>query len=335
MMKKTPRYSVIVPVYNAELTLERCVNSLLQQNCGDAEIILVNDGSLDRSSALCEKYAASNKQVKYINKKNGGVSSARNAGLEAATGQYILFVDSDDSVADNYFCQLDVLDSKGEYDFAWFSYKHVQGEKESDHILTVQKAETAIKCARLFSKAFTSKSINSPCNKRYCREIIKRKHLRFPEQLSIGEDIVFNLQYALYCKNCKISDKVLYSVYIDNQQSLSRKLRTDLSEQFSILDQEILKTIMTAEIEEADRTYYLRAIKYKKLRSVYSEAKRMHMAGKPADYRRACIRQMCDTINEDTGVLPMDLHGILFRMPVLLKMTSAIDLVGYLLANRV
>ena len=98
-----PLLSVIVPVYNMEKYLHRCVDSLLQQDLKDIEIILVNDGSTDRSGAICEDYACRDKRVKLINKKNGGPPAARNTGIAAADGKYIAFVDSDDWVDHDIF----------------------------------------------------------------------------------------------------------------------------------------------------------------------------------------------------------------------------------------
>ena len=89
------KFSVIVPVYNAEKTLRRCVESVIKQPFSDYELILINDGSLDKSGEMCADFASRFSQVKYIDKENGGVSSARNAGLEAASGKYILFLEKD------------------------------------------------------------------------------------------------------------------------------------------------------------------------------------------------------------------------------------------------
>ena len=88
-----PKYSVIIPVYNAEKTLHRCVDSLLNQNYTDMELVLVNDGSSDRSLEICREYQGCDSRVCVIDKPNGGVSTARNAGLHAAAGTYVLFVD--------------------------------------------------------------------------------------------------------------------------------------------------------------------------------------------------------------------------------------------------
>lgn len=332
-MVKQPKYSVIIPVYNAERTLKRCVDSLLSQNYSDAEIILINDGSTDSSGTKCREYADANSGIVYIHKENGGVSSARNAGLEAASGKYILFVDSDDAVENGYFKQLDLLDSMDEYDVLWFSYKKTGNGKLSIHTLEPVIADTDSNCALLFSKALRFKSINPPWNKRYRNSIVQEHAVRFPERLSIGEDTVFNLRYALRCKNCKISNAVLYEVNIENEQSLSRRVRDDLSAQFQVLDREILSTIETADMSESDRARYFEAVNFTKLRSVYSEAKRMHLRGEAAAARRKRISGICDEINGKRATLPGDLLSRLLGIPVHLKMISIIDLLGRILAR--
>ena len=95
-MNQSPRISVIVPVYNVEQYLPRCVESILAQTYENLEILLVDDGTKDNSGAICDAYARQDARVKAIHKKNGGLSSARNAGIDAATGEYLSFVDSDD-----------------------------------------------------------------------------------------------------------------------------------------------------------------------------------------------------------------------------------------------
>ena len=100
------KISVIVPVYKAEAWLARCVDSILAQTFRDLEVILVDDGSPDGSGALCEGYAAADSRVKAIHKANGGVSSARNAGIEAASGEWVAFVDSDDWLEPDYLERL-------------------------------------------------------------------------------------------------------------------------------------------------------------------------------------------------------------------------------------
>lgn len=95
--------SIIIPVYNAEKTLSRCVNSILNQTFQDWELLLIDDGSTDRSGELCDEYASKDQRIKVFHKTNGGVSSARNIGLDYAKGEWITFIDSDDYIYDNIF----------------------------------------------------------------------------------------------------------------------------------------------------------------------------------------------------------------------------------------
>ena len=100
-------YSVIIPAYNAARTLPRCLNSLCPQLRDDVELLLIDDGSTDDTGAVCQSYAERHPQIRIFSKENGGVSSARNVGLENARGEYILFVDADDAVREDYFSVLD------------------------------------------------------------------------------------------------------------------------------------------------------------------------------------------------------------------------------------
>ena len=109
-----PKISVIVPVYNVEKYLHRCVDSILAQTFTDFELLLINDGSKDSSGVICDEYAAKDSRVLVFHKENGGVSSARNMGLDNAKGEWISFVDSDDWVEKEY---LETLYQDGEFDF--------------------------------------------------------------------------------------------------------------------------------------------------------------------------------------------------------------------------
>ena len=101
-----PLISVIVPIYKVEKYLTICVDSLLRQSYGNLEIILVDDGSPDECPAICDQYQNKDNRIKVIHKKNGGLSDARNAGLDIAQGEYVAFVDSDDFIDEDYICKL-------------------------------------------------------------------------------------------------------------------------------------------------------------------------------------------------------------------------------------
>ena len=101
-----PKISIIIPVYNAEKTIKKCLNSILDQSYTDYEIILVNDGSKDKSEEIILEYKKSNSKIRYIPKKNSGVADSRNVGIQNATGDYIIFVDSDDYVKSTIFTDI-------------------------------------------------------------------------------------------------------------------------------------------------------------------------------------------------------------------------------------
>ena len=111
-MNKNPKISIIVPVYNAEQYLRRCIDSILNQSFTDFELILIDDGSKDKSSDICDEYAAKDSRIKVYHKENGGVSSARNLGLDNANGEWIAFVDSDDFIKEDYLKHMAILISK-------------------------------------------------------------------------------------------------------------------------------------------------------------------------------------------------------------------------------
>ncbi|MDY3267295.1 MAG: glycosyltransferase [Phocaeicola sp.] len=123
-----PLISIIIPVYNAESTLRKCIDSIINQKFTDWELLLVDDGSIDQSAQICDEYADNNSRIKVIHKENGGVSSARNLGLDNSCGEFIMFVDSDDFLVNNSINK-NVLD--GGEDLILFSYIINSGTKKN------------------------------------------------------------------------------------------------------------------------------------------------------------------------------------------------------------
>lgn len=333
MMNDYPKYSVIIPVYNAQKTLRLCVDSLLNQGYDDLEIILVNDGSSDQSGAICAGYAEKDRRVICIDKPNGGVSTARNMGLDHARGTYILFVDSDDYVSDDYFETLERIDGDGKFDLLMFSNYFVDGTTISNRHMAPFVAEDVDGSVKKFCETFQNKYLNVPWNKRYVRRIIQESNIRFPENLYIGEDKVFSLEYAMHCGNCCVTDALLYWVDISNENSLSRKIRPDLYEQFEMLTAQIYRMIGEAELSPEHRARYLAAQNFLQLRDVYSEAKRMHLMGQKRKERRTVIRRMCRKLRQQNALLPEDTMSRVLKVPVWMEMVTLIDLVGRYLAR--
>ena len=330
-MSSFPKYTVIIPVYNAVKTLQRCVDSLLCQNYSGLEMILVNDGSTDGSGELCREYANQSDCVVYIDKPNGGVSSARNAGLDRATGKYVLFVDSDDYVSEHYFEALDKIDE--DFEFVMFSHSVTDGKIVRDKILKSFSSKDADESVAKFSETLYRKTLTHPVTKRYLRQIIVDHSIRFPEHLYIGEDKTFNLRYVMHCKNCFISEESLYYVSVENENSLSRGHRSDFYKQLEMLTDQIQQELHTADIPEKYRQQYIAAENLIQLRGVYSEAKRMHLEGRDRKTRWQKIYRMCRDICEKKAVLPRGAFSVLLKVPVYLKMVIFIDLVGWKLAN--
>lgn len=218
-----PLISVIVPVFNAEKYLGRCVGSILNQTCGDFELILVNDGSLDNSGRICDDFALADSRVRVIHKENSGVSEARNTGIENAKGEYVTFVDCDDYVSENL---LSVLTEKiCGADLAVASLKMVFESYEEDYCMGEQDFTLAQLMSGFCEEKFPHICMCGPCCKLYKREIIIEQGVSFDKKMKLGEDTVFNMFYLKHCKKISATDKICYFYMRDNQQSLYSKFR--------------------------------------------------------------------------------------------------------------
>jgi len=190
--------SVIVPVFNAENSIVDCLDSIRNQNYTNWECIVIDDGSTDASGKICDSYAAKDDRFKVYHKKNGGVSTARNLGLEKATGKWIAFIDSDDIVEQNYLIGFDdkvdlyVQDRQvlgdSSYDWPHLSKQYV----DENHIVDyIEKNGQEDVFRAIMSKIFKS-------------EIIKAHEIRFIENIRFGEDTLFVNEFLKYCKRINV-----------------------------------------------------------------------------------------------------------------------------------
>ena len=237
--------SVIVPIYNAEKFLHYCIDSILNQSFVDFEILLVNDGSTDNSGKISDKYAEKDTRVKVIHKQNGGVSSARNAGIEAAQGEYICFVDSDDYLESNYLKEL--VETKKKYpdfDNVWCGFQTVEDYLKSNINTVASEYNKDYSFSNLSSIMDLCEKwlVQMPWNKLFLTKTIKENSIIFPPELSLGEDYIFNLRY-LDCTNGKIAvvNKPLYDYLRDGKESLDNKYYPDLLEIYRRLNSETEK----------------------------------------------------------------------------------------------
>lgn len=226
-MPQQIKYSVIVPVYNSEKTIARCLNSLTVQNRDDVQIIVVNDGSTDSSDAIIRDFSNRYPQILYISQENAGVSQARNAGLDEAQGIYITFVDSDDYVREDYF---HVLDQHGSCDLLVFCHEIIGNDPRSMPDLFAE-LEALQSFEQRLQRLLSSRRIMSPWDKRFQKAIIEKYHIRFPNQMHIGEDFNFCMSYIVHCGEMAVEPEQIIYNDITGQNSLSRKYRSELDVQ--------------------------------------------------------------------------------------------------------
>ena len=268
------KYTIIIPVYNAAKTISRCLDSLLCQIRDDCEIILINDGSIDESGIICRNYSKHYSQIQLFEKTNGGVSSARNLGIENAKGKYITFVDSDDYVNVDYISKIDEGLSIDD-DFLMFGKSVYNGENIQEYPLFNKHTENLEETSKLLCESLVNQQLNSPVNKVFTKEIIEQNELRFREDLFIGEDKVFVIQYLMHVKSARFMEFPLYIVSTENEASLSRKKREDLCEQILKEHDLLFKTIEESTLPQCMKKNYLGAISFSYYRSAYTVIKEL------------------------------------------------------------
>ena len=216
--------SIIVPVYNVEKYLSFCLDSLVNQTFKDIEIICVNDGSTDNSAEVLEHYAGFDKRIKIINKENGGLSSARNAGLDIASGEYIYFLDGDDYIEPDLLEQ-GIKFFKDGIDLVAFNYRYVtpQGKNiaQSQFMPCRYDLDDPENKSRFICGFLLQYKIGwEAWNRIYRHEIIKQYKLRFENNTEIfAEDLYFCLCYCSHINSVKCIDSVLYN-YVQRQGSI-------------------------------------------------------------------------------------------------------------------
>lgn len=217
------KISIIIPVFNAESYIERCINSILIQTYQNWELILVNDGSTDTSLQLCKKYHNIDNRIIVIDKVNEGVSKARNLGIKIAKGEYITFIDADDYVEKDFLASLICYKS---FDFVSLSHRRFGKE---NCIKTLDK-DYSFSLPNNFSNIISQKNnislfILYPWAKLFKVDIIKRFKIQFCENLKLAEDSLFVITYLSYCKCAIFLANVQYDYYI--VQSVSKKYMFD------------------------------------------------------------------------------------------------------------
>lgn len=206
------KVSVVVPVYNGEKTVKAAVDSLLCQSYAALEIVVVNDGSTDDTDSILRQYGD---RIRYIRKPNGGVSSARNRGIEEATGEYLMFADADD------VCHADMVERavacmrRAEADYLIAGFTKVEPERREDSVYG-ERLFPGKQAIRDGLSWILSNGLNCPYSKLYKTRLIRDNNIRFDESIPLGEDFNFNLEYLLIAERLVYMNASLYDYMIFN-----------------------------------------------------------------------------------------------------------------------
>ena len=228
------KISIIVPIYNVEKYLDRCMVSLLNQTLKDIEIIMVDDGSPDNCPQMCDEYAKKDNRVKVVHKENGGLGYARNSGLDVAMGEYVAFVDSDDYLDEDSL--LSMVELTKHYDADLFCFgirmtttdKPMQRKQQHDTLYTVDSSN-------LIKKILLYNTNCGPCSKMFRTK--RLQNFRFDESLKIGEDLLFNLHYLSNLHSPIIcSDLCVYNYYTNPSSAMHSK---NLFDEYAFLSQKV------------------------------------------------------------------------------------------------
>lgn len=298
MEGRAPEISVIIPVYKVEKYLRQCVDSVLTQTFQDFEIVLVDDESPDGCPQMCDDYAGSDSRIKVVHKKNGGLGFARNSGLDAASGKYVCFLDSDDylDALTLEFCH--ELAEKEGADQVRFLYRRFKSGSTPPRV-DISKAKIIVSeddsrvepvfdiiAPILQPRKLFFPSTASSCTAIYRREIIEENKLRFPsERELISEDYVFTVRMAFACRKIVYTDLPFYNYRI-NPQSLTTDPRADrvekctyfsrhlasLMREYGYPDAEIYAMGYTiGEMRAQNRLVFLSKIPHSEKRKIFNE----------------------------------------------------------------
>ncbi len=211
--------SVIIPIYNVEKYLEKCIESIINQTYKNLEIILVDDGSKDKSDEICDEYAKKDNRIKVIHKENSGVSSARNVGIENSKGEYISFVDSDDWLEKDFIEKLHNIIKENNSDLAQSGYYRVVGENK-------EKINSTENIENIDKNEFLIRVLSPQTGFGLCHmKLIKKKiigDIRFNENLKAGEDALFNEMISQNIKKATFYGYPLYNYRINENSAVKR-----------------------------------------------------------------------------------------------------------------
>lgn len=224
------KVSVIVPVYKVEKTLRKCVNSILDQSLSNIEIILINDGSPDKCPKICEELKSCDNRIKVIHKKNGGLASARNEGIKIATGEYIIFIDSDDYINEDTLLKLYEKAKKNKLDVVVCGCR-IEYINENYYIDKIPNETIALTQSEIGKCVFNLNVLgifNLSWNKLVKTSLIKENNLLFPEFATTGQDLFFNVSLFKIIESAGTIKNPLYHYIKNDSETLVLKYHKNM-----------------------------------------------------------------------------------------------------------
>lgn len=298
------RVSVIIPIYNVEKYLRNCLDSVLNQTYKALEVILVNDGSLDKSLMICREYEKKDERIKVIDKPNEGVAIARNTGLEQATGEYITFVDPDDWIEPDMYEALVRQLEKWEAPISLCNFYKDTNKKsqpkyfdfKDEVLIGDQVIEELVNNMIGVSDLLPKYVYIMGCVWRglYRRDFIEEHHLRFVPQLTIMEDLVFMVQILLKCNKVAIDQGLRYH-YVQHNSSALHSYNEKMWDDQLIVYNQLEKSICEAGLEERMRN----RLDYRYIGMIFSAIKNETFVKKDSDFKETLLRMM-EIFKDDT-----------------------------------
>lgn len=225
-----PKFSIIVPIYNVEAFLKECIESVLAQTFSDYELLLVDDGSPDRCGEICDEYALKDDRIRVIHKQNGGLSDARNAGLDQAIGEYILFFDSDDTIFPELLeTTVAVMDEGNDLVSFHLQGMFVNSEEKATCHKTTRTYDLGLEDLRykFIQRVLLPYEIGwEACTRVFRRSLIEEYELRFADNRKIfAEDLYFSLCYCAHASKIVSLDRILYNYRLRNDSIMGVQKR--------------------------------------------------------------------------------------------------------------
>lgn len=240
--------SIVIPVYNVESKLRRCLNSIQNQSYRDFEVLLIDDGSQDSSGLICDEFVKKDSRFKVYHTENRGVSKARNFGIEKAVGKYLTFIDSDDYVEMEYLSNL-LAGIDGELVISNVNYcsadltKKISQEKKGNYSIEVREEPDQV------AELFEDRKLNYVYAKLYKNDLIFKFNIRFHENTSLGEDTMFVFDYLSHTKKISIIDSSNYNYIKYGTGTLSSSFYWDIYDRYCKLNNYLESAIFAMKIE--------------------------------------------------------------------------------------